>query len=117
VSLLSLDEILRVAVGSRASDIHLSPGAPALARVDSELTPVLCVCVPMIVCNRSLPEPPLLNRWSMRVVKTYNSFAIANADEHKPITNAMRAVRGWLRPPDRELDTIAISMLEAGSIK
>lgn len=40
MSLRSLDEILRVAVSSRASDIHLAPGAPALERVDSELTPV-----------------------------------------------------------------------------
>lgn len=40
MSLPNLDEILRVAVGTRASDIHLAPGAPALQRVDSELAPV-----------------------------------------------------------------------------
>ena len=40
MSLRSLDEILREAVATRASDIHLAPGAPALKRVDSDLTPV-----------------------------------------------------------------------------
>lgn len=40
MSLPSLDEILRVAVEARASDVHLAPGAPALARIDSELVPV-----------------------------------------------------------------------------
>lgn len=40
MSLPNLDEILREAVATRASDIHVAPGAPALQRVDSELTPV-----------------------------------------------------------------------------
>lgn len=35
-----LDLLLRTAVAARASDVHLAPTAPALARVDGELVPV-----------------------------------------------------------------------------
>jgi len=71
----------------------------------------------MIVRDRLLSKTPLLRRWSMRVVKTHKSLTVAGMEQHESITNAVRAVRGWFGPPDRELDAIPISMLEAGSIK
>ncbi|MGN0065585.1 MAG: type IV pilus twitching motility protein PilT [Nocardioides sp.] len=40
MSLPDLDRILRTAVAARASDVHLAPTSPALARVDAELVPV-----------------------------------------------------------------------------
>ena len=40
MSLHDLDSILRTAVGQRASDVHLAPSQPALARVDADLVPV-----------------------------------------------------------------------------
>ncbi len=47
MSLHDLDTILSTAVAARASDIHLAPSQPALARVDAELVPVAGETTPL----------------------------------------------------------------------